>query len=229
MKNLKLSVVIPAFEQQDKIEIGLNSIPVDSRIETIVVDDGSKDHTKKVVEQYIKSHPEKNIRLYGWKENRGVSAAVNKGLDESQGEYVVILGSDGDYFLPKTLEMAMNIYLNNYDLVFFDLIDNNKHIRKLNPQTAKKYVGTTKFMRRDFIEDIRCPLERRRAEDVVFTQKLLAKKPTMFFTHKVMKHYNYPREGSLTWNARHGVTDSIGNPIKKEKKEFIEKKGEKNV
>ena len=213
MNRYKLSIIIPTYNQADKITIGFDSIPAEPLIETIVINDGSTDDTFEVVHQYIADHPEKDIKLIGWWENRGVQYACNAGYDHAKGEYMVILGSDGDYFLPGVLDRAVFEWLDGTDLVFFDIKDNTGHVRKLRPATVAKYPGSTKFMRRAFVGNIRCPVERRRAEDVVFTRQLLTKRPTMRFTNTVVKHYNYPREGSLTWNARHGVTNSIGFPV----------------
>ena len=209
----KLTVIIPTFEQAERIHIGLDSIPADPRVEILVIDDGSQDGTSDVVRQYMENHPDKDIRLLGWDKNKGVSYAVNEGLDNAQGEYVVLLGSDGDFFLKGKITEVLDNWLDGADLVFYDLVDNNGHIRRLNGRTMAKYPGAVKFMRREFVGNTRCPVERRRAEDVIFTKELLEKKPHPKFIHQVIKHYNYPREGSLTWNARHGITDSIGNPL----------------
>lgn len=203
----KITVIIPTYNQQDNIHIGLDSLP--SGVEIIVVDDGSTDETLETVLNYKLAHPEKHITIISFAENKGVSFAINAGLDKATGEYIVLLGSDGDYFLPETFDYIQE-FLNGYDLVYFDIIDNSKHIRHLSPKTVNKYVGAVKFMKRSFIGDIRCPTNRRRAEDVIFNSKLQAKHPKSYFTNKVLKHYNYPRVGSLTWNARHGVTDAFG-------------------
>lgn len=209
----KLTVVMPTYNQPELIKISLDSIPAGLPIQTIVVCDGCTDATPDVVRKYMHAHPDKNITLVSYATNKGVSYALNAGFDRAEGEYVVILASDGDYFLPGTLEKAINEWLDGTDLVFYDIIDNNKHVRHLCPGKEQHYPGSVKFMRRAFLADTRCPLERRRAEDVVFTDKLLHKRPTKKFTNTIVKHYNYPRVGSLTWNARHGVTDRIGQPL----------------
>lgn len=209
----KLTVIIPTYNQPELIKIGLDSIPAHLPIQTLVVNDGSTDATPDIVRKYMHEHPDKNITLLSYSTNKGVSYAVNMGLDRAEGEYIVLLASDGDYFLPGILEKALNEWLDGTDLIFYDIIDNTKHIRRLRPGREMHYPGSVKFMRREFVDNIRCPLERRRAEDVVFTDGLLAKNPTKKFTNTIAKHYNYPRVGSLTWNARHGVTDRIGNPL----------------
>ena len=60
-------------------------------------------------------------------------------------------------------------------------------------------------MKRTFIGDTRCPLEKKAGEDYVFYQELLKKNPTEKFTGKIVKHYNYPREGSLFDKLKKGL------------------------
>lgn len=205
---------MPLYNQEELFSIGLDSIPADPRVETIVIDDGSTDHSRENVEKYIQEHPEKNIKLLGWADNRGVSAALNEGLDNATGKYVVFLASDGDYFLDGKITKALDMWLTkDYDMVFFNIIRNNGSVSRLNRTTTRKYVGSTKFIKRSFIGNTRFSLNYRRAEDVIFTYALLEKEHTEMFTNEVIKHYNYPRKGSLTWNARHGITDPRGFPI----------------
>jgi glycosyltransferase involved in cell wall biosynthesis len=66
----------------------------------IVVDDGSTDDTREVVLQY----PEKLKYIY--QENRGRSAARNRGIDMAEGKYVAFLDSD-DSWAPRKLELQM--------------------------------------------------------------------------------------------------------------------------
>lgn len=209
---MKLTVIIPTYNQQDKIHIGLDSIPPDRRIETIVVDDGSTDNTFDVVHKYMEEHKDKKISLIGLAENSGVSVALNKGIDEAQGEYIVLLGSDGDYFYEDALIKAIDEWFDGTDLIYFDMIDNRNDLRHLSPTTKYQHTGSVKFMRRAFIDKTRNPINYRRSEDNIFFDLLMAKHPTEKYTNMVIKHYNYPREGSLSWNAYHGITDKRGFP-----------------
>lgn len=211
--NLRLTVITPVYNQEDWITVGMDSIPTDARIEHIIVDDCSTDFTIDAIIQYVLKHPMKNIKVLQFQENKGVSYAVNAGLDYAKGEYVVLLGSDGDYFYPGVLQKAINEWFDGTDLIYFNASDNER-IRKLTPRTKLKHCGSFKFMRRKFIGRTRCPTNRRRSEDDVFMRRLMEKEPTEKFTGEIVKHYNFPREGSLSWNAKHGVTDSKGFKIK---------------
>lgn len=68
--------------------------------EVIVVDDGSTDNTREVLQKYGDS-----IR-YIYRENGGQCAALNTGLAHARGEYIAFLDSD-DLFLPRKIEVQL--------------------------------------------------------------------------------------------------------------------------
>lgn len=198
---MKLTIIIPVYNQEELILRALDSIPVRDDIEVIVIDDGCTDHTWMRLRQYQERSALNLCLLYN-ETNQGVAVAVNKGLDNASGEYVVLLGSD-DYFLQNALNEAIDTELNGADLVYFDLEVNNGTIFSLTPVSKNGYCGSVKFMRREFIGDLRNDETKRQGEDYYFNIELQKKKPTEVFTGKVLKHYNYPRQGSLTWKATH--------------------------
>ena len=191
---MKVSVLIPVYNQQELIIKALDSIPNRDDIEIIVCDDGSTDNTFETITTYLTYNETKNIVLLYNKENKGVGYTVNKLYDNATGEYVVLLGSD-DYFYKDEFNKAIN-ELDGTDLVYFDLIDNNGYRFVINEKSKNTYCGSVKFMRREFIGETRCP-EIRAREDYYFYNELLKKNPTEKFTNLAVKHYNFPREGSL--------------------------------
>lgn len=190
---IKLTVIIPVYNQEQLVLRALHSIPCRDDIEVIVVDDCSTDGTFEELITY-QHYSNQNIIILANGENRGVGYSVNKGLDAAQGEYVVLLGSD-DYFMGDLLEVVDKL---SCDLTYFDLEINDGTIFKLQEDTKELYCGSTKFIKRSFLGDSRCP-EVRFAEDQALYKQLLEKNPTEEFTNKVLKHYNYPREGSLCY------------------------------
>ncbi len=92
-----LSVIIPTYNRADFLveaiesvlaQDFLNTSACSSSFEFLVVDDGSMDHTREVVESFgqrVKYH---------YQENKGVGAARNTGLKQTQGEFVAFLDSD---------------------------------------------------------------------------------------------------------------------------------------
>ncbi len=95
----KVSVIIPTYNRANYIGEAIESVLAQTYqdYEIIVVDDGSTDNTRKVLEQFD-GHIE-----YIYQENRGEAAARNTGLLVSKGEYLVLLDSD-DTILPQKLE-----------------------------------------------------------------------------------------------------------------------------
>lgn len=87
--------------------------------ELIVVDDGSSDNTREVINTY--SDP--RIR-YQYKENGGAASALNVGIAISTGNYIARLDSD-DIFLPEKLKIQVNLLNLNpeYDLVYTQAYD----------------------------------------------------------------------------------------------------------
>lgn len=116
MKNnkIKISVVIPCYNSSKYIIETLDSITKQSIIdyvEIIVVNDGSTDNSKEIVEKFIEENQSINISLIN-QENKGPSIARNFGADHAKGEYLVFIDSD-DKIHPKYLEKCIEILKNN--------------------------------------------------------------------------------------------------------------------
>ena len=187
---IKVSVVIPVYNQEELIVKAINSIPEREDIEIIVVDDKSTDNTLKVLKSL-----DRKIKIISNKENKGVGYTFNQGINAAKGNYLVRMDSD-DYMYPYTFNYIVDNELDGTDMIYYDLEINSGKVLPTTRQNRRARCGTVKFIRRDFIGDTRCP-EIRTAEDKYFNDSLLAKKPTEKFTNRVLIHYNYPREGSL--------------------------------
>ena len=96
MKRKSITVIIPAYNSEDTIEVCIQSVQRQSKSQLIdkiiVIKDGSKDKTDKVVESAQKNSSIK-IELINQK-NSGVSAARNKGIKNAKSEWVAFLDSD---------------------------------------------------------------------------------------------------------------------------------------
>lgn len=126
--NKLISIIIPAYNAEKTIERCIISIKNQDydNIEIIVIDDGSTDSTKNILENLKKEI--KNLKVY-IKKNEGVSIARNLGIEKSNGEFIIFVDSD-DYInanMCSTLVKNMN---DNVDMVIcgFKEIKNKEFI-----------------------------------------------------------------------------------------------------
>lgn len=197
MNKIKVSVIIPVYNQEELVIKAIESIPKRDDVEVIVIDDGSDDATWDNLLSYKNANPNFfNLILLYNEENKGVAYTVNKGYDNAKGEYVVLLGSD-DYFYTDKFEEIMNL-LDGTDLVYFNLEVNSGNVWSLTNESKTGLCGSVKFMRREFIGTTRNIEHKKAGEDFFFFKELLGKNPTEKFTNITAKHYNYPRRNSLT-------------------------------
>lgn len=94
-----VSIIIPAYNAEKYISQTLDSVIAQTytNIEIIVINDGSKDATEKLVKEY--AFRDKRI-VYLVQSNKGPSAARNYGIQKSLGEYICLLDSD-DIVVPN--------------------------------------------------------------------------------------------------------------------------------
>jgi len=96
------------------------------KIQVFIVNDGSKDLSKQIVEDFIRNHSSKaTIQLIN-KENGGVSSARNIGLKLAKGNFIALLDSD-DEWLPNKIEAQIN-YLTDKGFDFVCSCRNNEVI-----------------------------------------------------------------------------------------------------
>ncbi len=102
-----ISIVIPTYNRKQLLKRALQSAldQTWSRLEVIVVDDGSTDQTWEMLQGIQDSR-----LLCVHQKNQGVAAARNLGIAKSKGDYIALLDSD-DYWLPKKLEKQLTFTL----------------------------------------------------------------------------------------------------------------------
>ena len=118
---MKVSVIVPVYNVEPYLDKCLNTLVNQTlkKIEIIIVNDGSKDNSEKIIEKYLKKYPEK-IK-YIKKANGGLSSARNEGLKYASGEYIGFVDSD-DYVSLNTFNlMYKKAKEKNFDLVVCNL------------------------------------------------------------------------------------------------------------
>ena len=118
--NQQISVIIPMYNAENTVMKALDSVRLqkgDFVFEIIIVNDGSTDASRNVVENYRKQNPQMNIILLD-QPNSGVSKARNAAMEVSGGEYIALLDSD-DEWLPEKTERQMPYLVNNEENIDF--------------------------------------------------------------------------------------------------------------
>jgi len=117
----KVSVIIPVYNVEKYLKKCIDSVLIQnySNIEVILVDDASTDGSYKICTEYVAC--DERIKVLQNKENRGLSATRNRGLDIMSGEYVLFLDSD-DWLPPEAIRSEVKIALQeNVLLVVFKM------------------------------------------------------------------------------------------------------------
>lgn len=104
----KISVIVPVYNVENYLAKCLDSLvnQTHQNIEILVINDGSKDDSEKIIQEYAQKYPEK-IRPFT-KENGGLSDARNFGIDHATGDYLGFVDSD-DYVAPSMFEEMVHL------------------------------------------------------------------------------------------------------------------------
>ena len=143
---MKISIIIPVYNIERYIEKCIISCIEQTykNIEIIIVNDGSKDKSRKICEEYAKK--DNRIKLIN-KENGGLSDARNVGTENAKGDYILYI--DGDDYIEKTAcEELIDVVKNTKaDLICFNannilengkLVNNEAYYRYSNTKNIEK-------------------------------------------------------------------------------------------
>ena len=160
---------MPAYNSEKFISRSIESVINQSFLnyEIIIVDDGSKDATKEIVNMY--KHTNNKIKLFS-KSNSGITETLNFGLKKCEGEWIARLDSDDlsrfDRLEKQLLiaESTKNTGLVGSDAIFIDSFDNNlysytypstnKELRNNLLSCKKFFPHSSAFFNRELVESI---------------------------------------------------------------------------
>ena len=106
-----VSIILPTFNRENYLQRSIDSVIAQSyeNWELIIIDDGSSDNTKKLLEPYLVKFS--NIK-YSYHSNRGAALSMNSGIEKSSGNFITFLGSDDEY-LPGHLKLRVDFFNSN--------------------------------------------------------------------------------------------------------------------
>ncbi len=212
-KTPSISIIIPTYNCAQYIHRCIDSILTQSfqDFELIIIDDGSKDDTYKILQRY----EDARVRICTQK-NQGPAKTRNRGIKMARGEYLMFIDSD-DYINPGYLERYYReITSQKADLV----IGGYKHlkdgtadfIRQLKPGKFAKYIvvgPVCKIYRKSFIDKHKITfLDTTGSEDVYFSVLLYSKNPQISIIDDTGYNYCYNAE-SISNTAHKGFNDEV--------------------
>lgn len=113
----KVTLIIPVYNSEKYISKCLDSIlnQTYKDYEILIVNDGSKDNSKQIIDKYKDEYPEKIISIE--QENKGVSVTRNESIKKANGKYIMFIDND-DYLDKDYIETFVNeIEKEDYDIV----------------------------------------------------------------------------------------------------------------
>lgn len=193
-----ISVIVPCYNVEEYIERCINSIKSQtySNFEVLLIDDGSFDNTKKIINKLIK----KDSRFkYYYKENGGQASARNYGLDIAVGDYIAFVDSDDwveDTYLEELynalISKKVDIAICNIKRVYPNTISINE-INDFNTINCFYPAPWNKLYKKRVFKDIKFPIGKL-YEDLNAISKVIL---TFSYTIVNKELYNYAiNEGS---------------------------------
>lgn len=133
----KISVILPVFNSEKCLRKSIESVlnQTYSDIELIIIDDGSTDHSVKVIKQFMVN--DSRISLLINKQNMGVSFSRNRGIENATGKYIAFIDADDKWDTDK-LEAQMN-YINKNKVQW--VFSNYRYISKKKNYVVSRNSG----------------------------------------------------------------------------------------
>ncbi|MCD1126405.1 glycosyltransferase [Jinshanibacter sp. LJY008] len=231
--NFILSVIIPCYNSEEFIAQCLLSITEQvpaNKVQIIIINDGSSDQSDRAINDFLASYSNQNI-LYQYRNNAGVSAARNAGLDLAEGNYITFIDSD-DLLRNNYWSVIEPLILSEqYDLIDFKydrFYQNNNEIKILShpnsyqstseynlAQTFKTSAWHvwTRVIKRELATSEYFEVGKR-YEDMLYTPYLYLKaKKILHLDHSLYLYRDNPN--SITRNIRAGDIQDISLSVKK--------------
>lgn len=202
-----VTIIIPIYNTERYLKQCLDSVVNQTyqNLEIIVINDASTDNSLSILEDYASTY--KNINLINNPTNLGVSVSRNKGLDESNGDYIYFIDSD-DFIRNDTIEKMIALVLEydvslveaGYKNIFLNQKNKNrKKEKKIDPfyinikenkEVIKQHIGMAcnKLYKKELIDSLRFPIHLR-YEDNAFIYPLLTKAKNIVATDEKLYFY----------------------------------------
>lgn len=216
----KISVIVPIYNVEAYIRQCATSLFSQTwqNLQFIFVDDGSSDHSVDILEDVLRSYPERSVQTTIIRQpNRGLPVARMAGLSQAVGEYIIHVDSD-DWVEPDYARVLIEKAIEeNADVVYCDFfkeyenkpskIEREKDFYPDNGATATKAMHNSiiraymwnKLIKKDLydLENMIVPIYGYH-EDIVFQTQILYNAKKCYHLKEPLYHYRRRRKGALT-------------------------------
>jgi glycosyltransferase involved in cell wall biosynthesis len=165
---MKMSIITPNYNYDKYIGETIQSVLFQNveNIEHIIIDDGSTDNSAAVLKKYQAKYPDK-IKLI-FQENKGQTAAINKGLKLSYGDIIGWINSD-DTYCQGIFKKIISIFENNLNI---DIVIGNANVVDLDGH----FIYKIRHNKYDFVTGALLGFTRITTSNAVFWRKRIMDK-----------------------------------------------------
>lgn len=237
-----VTIIIPIYNVEKYLNQCIESVvnQTYTNLEIILVDDGSIDNSAHIAEEWVKR--DSRIKLIK-RENGGLSAARNTGIDNAHGEWLSFVDSD-DYiskdYIQKMLTAAQenNVKLVNCNYLEVDEQGNSLIASKLNSgiYNYKEFwnyyyntgllttliVAWSKLYHKDIFQEIRYK-EGILNEDEEIINAIIHQAKNIVIINTPLYYYRVNRAGSIMNSINKGIRPTVYKILKNRTDDFIEK------
>ena len=214
-----ISVIIPVYNVEKHLKKCLDSIVNQTykNLEIILINDGSKDNSDEICREFA----EKDDRIiYVSRENRGVSATRNEGIEMAHGDYFSFIDSD-DYLELDTFEYLLNLikekdvdavnyehfitYPNKEEVVHRFAEENYGLFDRYGAQKQLVYnvaFAWNKLFSKKIIKDLKFDQTILRGEDSLFARFAFSKAEKVWFDSRPLYHYVQSEDSAVRGDFR---------------------------
>lgn len=198
-----VSILSPCYNVEQFLPKCLDSVihQTYSNLQIVLIDDGSKDESWRVMQEYAREYP--RIEIYH-QENQGVATTRNNLLDKVKGDYVLFVDSDDWIELDMVEFLVEKALTNEADIVVCGMVKNNEEYSEKGVEevmnreiTIKKFLfhkeltGSlwNKLVKTSLLHGIRFDNRISYGEDALFCWGFLQNASRILIADKVLYHY----------------------------------------
>lgn len=207
MVNEMISVIVPVYNVDKYLDKCIETIRNQTyeNLEIILIDDGSTDQSGNLCDVYAKQ----DMRIHViHQENRGLSGARNRGIEEARGEYLAFIDGD-DYIDSRMMEVLLNNMIStqaDISVVDFQRVDEDMVLHEIDIQdqiqiyeganilsrlwmdNVRTVIACNKLYKKSLFDDLQYPIGRYH-EDTFIIHRLLYQCSRVVYSNLKLYYY----------------------------------------